>query len=107
MTRIRIGIISTTIQAPDRNLVNPTMRAMTRVVDAPSPLTNSPRRQAGSRRRHHRTTMPPCERVNAMNTPNVYRGMSAVTDAPKARSRPAARSERATMPVVNARRSPR
>ena len=71
MSMISSGAMTITSQAPDRNLVLAMITAMTAVVAAPRPLMTRPRRQPGSCRRHHRTTMPDCESVNATNTPRV------------------------------------
>ena len=107
MSMISSGAMTITSQAPERNLVLAMITAITAVVAAPRPLMTRPRRQPDSCRRHHRTTMPDWESVNATNTPRVYRGIRAVTLAPKTTSSSAASPARATIPVVKARRSPR
>ena len=99
----------TTIQAPDRNLVKEITSATSSVVSAPSPLIAKLRHQPffTLRRRHQWRTIPPCERVNDMKTPTAYRLMRLVVSPWKMTSSRLDSAARQTMPIENARRSPR
>ena len=53
------------------------------------------------------TTIPACDSVIEVNTPIAYSGISASTRPPNAASTTIARTASATIPALNARRSPR
>ena len=79
------------------------------VAAAPRPLSAARQRQPRSvpRSFHQCRTMPAWLSVNATKTPTVYSGMRFVTLPLKATISNVESRARTTMPVVNARRSPR
>ena len=81
--------------------------ATTAVTTAPTALMIWALRQPGSLWRFQCTTMPACDRVNAVNTPKAYNGMILCVSAEKATSTAADVMPRKMMPLENARRSPR
>ena len=96
-----------TIHAPSANFAIAKTTATTTVAVAPSPLMIALRRQPGARSRSQWRTIPACDSVNAVNTPMAYSGMSASTRPPNATATRMARAASATIPALNASRSPR
>src|SRR5438045_9275593 len=85
----RSGMRMTTIQAPDRNLVEAMTRATTSVVSAPSPLIAKLRRQHffSLRRRNQWRNIPHWDKVNDMKTQTTYRLMRLMESRWKLTSR--------------------
>ena len=104
---ISSGISRITSHAPSANLVTAMTIVTMAVATEPTPLITAERSQPGSRSLRQWTTMPACERVKLVNTPTAYNGMSASRLPLKTTSSTIDSSARATIPVVNASRSPR
>jgi len=66
-----VGTTITTIHAPWVNFVAAMTSVTMPVVTAPTPLMTSRWRQPGSRRYHHRRTIPDCDSVKEMKTPTA------------------------------------
>ena len=92
--------------APWLNLVTAAMTKTIADSDAPTALISMLLRQYASRWRDQWTTIPAWERVMATNTPTAYRGMSALVRPPNTASSAPAASASASVPLLNARRSP-
>ena len=71
------------------------------------PLMIALRRQPGPRSDSQWRTIPAWDRVNAVKTPIAYSGISASTRPPNATTTAIAMRARATIPALNASRSPR
>ena len=94
-------------QAPRANLATAKTIVTIRVEKAPKPLIAALLRQPGPLLLSQCRTMPAWDRVIEVNTPIAYSGISASTVPPKATRITIARMARATIPVLNASRSPR
>ena len=102
-----IGMITAGIHAPSVNFETTTTRATTPVVKLPTPLMTALARQFGSFRRKWCRTMPAWLRVNPVNTPNAYSGISALMLPLKMMTRMPAMTASTMMPLENTSRSPR
>ncbi len=83
MISTRIGIRTSTSQAPSVNLTVVTTIATAPVSVAPNALIASRRRQPGDFSRSQWRTMPDWLMVKSMNTPTAYSGISRCVFAPK------------------------
>ena len=93
--------------APSANFATAKMIATIPVATAPTPLIAMLRRHPSPRSRRQWTTIPACDSVIEVNTPIAYSGISASTRPPNAARTTIDRTASATIPALNARRSPR
>ena len=101
------GMMMTMSHAPSANLATAKITVTIPVATAPVPLIAMLRRHPSPRSRRQWTTIPACDSVIEVNTPMAYNGMRASTRPPNAARTTIERTARATMPVLNASRSPR
>ena len=101
------GMMTTISHAPSANLATAKMTVTMPVATAPKPLIAMLRRQPSPRSRRQWTTIPACDSVIEVNTPMAYSGISASTRPPNAARTTIDRTASATIPVLNASRSPR
>ena len=88
-------------------LVAAAMSVTRPVAHAPRPLTSAFSCQWRPFKRRQCSTMPACDRVNAVKTATAYSGSSAPVDPPNTMISSALRVPRIKMPFEKASRSPR